>query len=179
MIILVGASASGKTEVAKRLFLRYGLKKVITHTTRAMRPSETKDVDYHFVSREEFAMLKKRGTFVETALYNGNFYGTSFAEVGDDKVLIVEPNGLAAFKNLANPRIVAFYLETSPSIREQRMRLRGDSEDKIKSRLQDDKQAFRPELVKIADYRLSTDQLSIDEVAKFIYQTYRGHLDKI
>ncbi|MGI6713489.1 MAG: guanylate kinase [Bacilli bacterium] len=178
MIILVGASASGKTEVAKRLFTRYGLKKVITHTTRIIRPSETRGVDYHFVSREEFFNLKEKGIFVETALYNGNYYGTSFAEVGDDKVLIVEPHGLAAFKNLKDPRIVAFFLETSATIRRQRMHLRGDEEDIIKSRLADDEQAFSQEFIAIADYALCTDDLTIDQVARYIYETYQKHLRK-
>ena len=54
MILLVGASASGKTEVAKLLKALYGIKKVITHTTRPIRKSEENDVDYHFVSKDEF-----------------------------------------------------------------------------------------------------------------------------
>ena len=44
MIVLVGPSASGKTEAAKLLYSIYGIKKVITHTTRPMRIGEKDDV---------------------------------------------------------------------------------------------------------------------------------------
>ena len=74
MILLVGASASGKTEIAKYLQAHYGIKKVITHTTRPMRSGERQDVDYHFVSKEQFDQLKKEDSFVETTHYNGNEY---------------------------------------------------------------------------------------------------------
>lgn len=59
MIILVGASASGKTEVAKMLGKLFQMRKVITHTTRPMRENEKDGVDYYFVTREEFLNLKK------------------------------------------------------------------------------------------------------------------------
>ena len=65
MILLVGASASGKTEIAKYLRTRYGMVKAITHTTRAMRVGERQDVDYHFVSKDEFLRLKGEAAFVE------------------------------------------------------------------------------------------------------------------
>ena len=73
MIILVGASASGKTEVAKVLAKTFQMRKVITHTTRPMRENEIDGVDYYFVSREEFISLKKHNFFVETTEYNDNF----------------------------------------------------------------------------------------------------------
>ena len=55
MIVLTGASASGKTEVAKLLFIKYDIKKVITHTTRPIRLGEKRGVDYHFVDVEKFS----------------------------------------------------------------------------------------------------------------------------
>ncbi|MDD4005965.1 MAG: guanylate kinase, partial [Bacilli bacterium] len=71
MIILVGASASGKTEIAKILTRKYGIVKAITHTTRDMREGEKNGVDYFFVSKDEFAALAKQNAFVETTFYNG------------------------------------------------------------------------------------------------------------
>ena len=40
MIVLSGASASGKTEAAKMLTSKYGIVKAITTTTRPMRVNE-------------------------------------------------------------------------------------------------------------------------------------------
>ena len=142
MILLVGASASGKTEIAKYLQAHYGIKKVITHTTRPMRSGERQDVDYHFVSKEQFDQLKKEDSFVETTHYNGNEYGSSKAEVADDKVLIVDPVGLQAFIKLNNPRIITFFLDAKEETRRKRMAQRGDEKSSIESRIQDDKKEF-------------------------------------
>ena len=90
MIILVGASASGKTVVAKDLAARYGYTKAITHTTRPKREGEINGVDYFFVTKKEFLDMESRGEFVETTWYNGNFYGCSKAQVADDKCVVVE-----------------------------------------------------------------------------------------
>ena len=45
MIILVGASASGKTEIARYLAENYGIKKAITHTSREKRDGEKDGVE--------------------------------------------------------------------------------------------------------------------------------------
>ena len=54
MLVLVGPSASGKSAIVKYLTKNYGLVKFITCTTRAIRVGEVNDVDYHFLSQEEF-----------------------------------------------------------------------------------------------------------------------------
>ena len=54
MIVLCGASASGKTVTALDLQQRYGLVKAITTTTREKRVGETDGVEYFFVTKEEF-----------------------------------------------------------------------------------------------------------------------------
>ena len=58
MIILVGASASGKSVVVKKMIEKYNFKKVVTYTTRDIRVGEVNDVDYHFVSCEDFLNKK-------------------------------------------------------------------------------------------------------------------------
>ena len=73
MIVLAGASASGKTEVAKELAKRYGITKVITTTTRNIRVGEVDGRDYFFVSKERFEEMINEGRFVEHTLYNENY----------------------------------------------------------------------------------------------------------
>ena len=142
MIVLVGPSASGKTEAAKLLYSIYGIKKVITHTTRPMRIGEKDDVDYHFVSKEEFLKLKEKNYFIETTLYNGNYYGTSKSEVSDNKVLIVDPNGVKSILSLNDPRIIIFRLNADSTTRFNRMIIRGDSIENIEQRITKDKDVF-------------------------------------
>ena len=70
MIILIGPSASGKTEIAQILEKKYNLKKVITHTTREKRINEKENVDYYFVSKETFLDMIKQNKLVEYTFYN-------------------------------------------------------------------------------------------------------------
>jgi guanylate kinase len=176
MIILIGASASGKTEVAKLLGSKYGIQKVVTHTTRHKRDGETDDVDYHFVSFEQFEELKNRGYFVETTFYNGNFYGTSHKEIGDDKVLIVDPNGLDAFQKLHNRRIVTFFMDASETTRLNRMLYRGDALNQAKRRIANDKIDFDPTRINTTDYFIDTERHNIEQIADIVYKTYSDHL---
>lgn len=94
IIVLVGASGSGKTTVANKLIESYGYKKVVTTTTRAPRPGEVNGIDYHFVSKEEFANKLNNHGFVEFTNYAGKMYGTGNDEIdavitGKDPAVIV------------------------------------------------------------------------------------------
>lgn len=176
MIILSGPSASGKTEVAKILQLNYGIAKVVTHTTRPMRCGERDGIDYHFVSKEEFHRLKEAGSFVETTEYSGNCYGTSKKEIADDKVLIVDPNGMHAFQSLGDPRIVIFRLEAAPEIRFNRMMIRGDELPLIKERLERDVEVFSDAAFTGVKNVIATDFLTIPDVAARVFKIYRETL---
>ena len=177
MILLAGPSASGKTEIAKILMKDFGIRKVVTHTTRSPRVGEKDGVDYHFVSREDFERLSSAVQFVETTSFNGNLYGSSKKEVADDKVLIVDPIGLKTYLSLNDPRIVSFYFDTSEETRKQRMISRGDSEKAIESRIQNDREAFRD--VPCTTFRIQNETGSLEELAQKVYSLYREELAKI
>lgn len=179
MILLVGASASGKTEVAKLLNILHNVKKVVTHTTRPIRSSETPDVDYHFVSKEEFLTLKDSDAFVETTFYNGNYYGSSKKEINDDKVLIVDPAGLKSFIALNDKHIVTFFLDADEKTRFDRMLLRGDGIDAAKSRIENDRVKFSTELKSKVNYVIDSEHLTLLDMANKVYDLYINHLEKI
>ncbi len=174
MILLTGPSASGKTATCFYLQSHYGIKKVVTHTTRQMRVGETNDVDYHFVSVEEFLRMKDNDEFIETVFYNGNYYGTSKKEVGIDKGLVVELEGAKTYRKLNDPKTVIFYMEADENIRKERMLGRGDEPEKVKSRLVNDKTAFElgDEFDKLVDVKVDTMSHDLEEVAGFIYKKY-------
>lgn len=176
MIILIGPSASGKTEIAKELNKCYNIKKVITHTTRSPRTNEINDVDYHFIDKETFLKLKEQNYFVETTLYNNNYYGTSKKEISDDKVLIVDQNGKNAFLKLNNKKIIIFYIEANESLREQRMISRGDSLENIKERLIKDKIYFNDKAKENVNYIILNENKSLKEVTDEIYDKYMKSL---
>ena len=122
MLVISGASASGKTEVAHIISKKYGLTRVITVTTREKRVGEVDGVDYFFVTKEEFQKLIKENKLVEYAEYNGNFYGSRRDQIADDHILVVEANGLKAYIALNDPSIVTFALTANAKIREERMK---------------------------------------------------------
>ena len=93
MILLAGPSASGKTEIAKILMKDFGIRKVVTHTTRPPRIGEKDGVDYHFVTREEFeAAVNKLPPSQRRKVSSGDFSGDREAvkgvsEVGRDETI--------------------------------------------------------------------------------------------
>ena len=177
MLILMGPSASGKTEVAKILFKKYGLKKVITTTTRLMRVHEINDVDYHFVSKDIFLKMIEENKFLEYTCYNNNFYGTTKDEVGDDKCVILEPHGARKLKSI-NSNFFVIYFYCTPEIRKKRMLVRGDSIENINARIKIDDEAFSDDKVSFADIKLESETISVEELSDEVYQIYQNYLKK-
>ena len=176
MIVLAGASASGKTEVAKVLAKKYGITKIVTTTTRDMRKGEVNGVDYFFVSKEEFEKMILDDRFVEYTLYNGQMYGSTKDQIANDKCVVIDPAGLRSYINLNNKDIVTFYLEADEETRLQRMILRGDDAQKIKSRIENDRIAFKKKNIAKVDYTIDAGNAhSIEEVAETVYNLYISH----
>lgn len=174
MIILTGPSASGKTATCLYLQQHYGVRKVITHTTRAMRKGEVNNVDYHFVSNEEFQRMIDNDEFVEHVTFNGNSYGTSKKEVGLDKCMAVELNGAMTYKSFNDPKIVLFYMNLDEETCKERMLSRGDDPIKVASRIENDKGAFHltEEQKKMIDVDVDTKTYDLESVSAYIYKKY-------
>lgn len=174
MIVITGPSASGKTATCLYLQEHFGIRKVVTHTTRAMRVGEKNDVDYHFVTKEEFMRMKENDEFVETVFYNGNYYGTSRKEVRIDKCMAVELEGAKTYKSFGDPKIVLFFMNLDEETCRQRMLQRGDDPVKVEARIQNDKGSFflTDEMVKMIDINVDTKKHDLASVSQFIYQKY-------
>lgn len=67
----------------------------VSHTTRKRRTDEIHGKDYKFCNIDEFEELIKLGCFVETNMYNGQWYGISM-----DSIEAVAAEGLATVINL-------------------------------------------------------------------------------
>ena len=178
MIILIGPSASGKTEIAKALIEKFNFKKFVTTTTRLPRINEVNNVDYHFISLDEFKKKIEENAFIEYVNYNGNYYGTTYEEISDVKVLILEPNGLKKFKSLKNQKIVSFYIDASKATRKERMIERKDDLKEINERIANDDSYFTP-AKKDVDYIIDNDNnsTSILDIANKIYSLYESRIN--
>ena len=172
MIVLSGASASGKTEAAKMLMAKYGIRKAITTTTRSMRIHEQNGKDYFFVTKEQFNQLIKEDKFVEYTLYNGNYYGSTKDQIANDRVVVIDLEGLKSYSRLNDKRIVTFYLSTSEDVRYKRMLERGDKEEDAKRRIENDRLIFASSNIPNVNYRIDSENKTIEQVADEVYRLY-------
>ena len=172
MIILCGASASGKTVTALELQRKYGLTKAVTTTTRDKRIGETDGVEYFFITKDEFKKRIEQNKFVEFSIYNENYYGCGIDQVADDKVVVLDPNGLHSFKKLKNKNIVTFLLVADEATRRERMTSRGDKVENIAQRIKNDVVDFAEEKIGKVDFVIHTNNKTIEETADYIYECY-------
>lgn len=170
MLILVGPSASGKTEIAHILIKKYGMQRMVTYTTRSKRVGEYDKVSYNFITEDEFMKLKSNDEFVETVNYNGNYYGTRKSDVSFDKIVILEPLGLKSFAQVMPDEIVSFYLNVREVERINRMIYRQDEIDVIDKRVENDRIVFKN--VEYTDYDIVNEDVALDDLADQIYELY-------
>lgn len=173
MIVLAGASASGKTEVAKMLAKKYGITKMITTTTRDMRVGEINGKDYFFVDKLAFEKMLQENKFVETTVYNGNFYGSTKDQIANNRCIVVDPAGLKAYIALNDKNIITFFLDSLEETRFKRMIERGDLEEKAKNRLIHDRTAFSKDNIPQVNYHIDSETKTVEEVADEIYKIYQ------
>ncbi|MFO7968945.1 MAG: hypothetical protein ACQERX_04135 [Bacillota bacterium] len=177
MLVLVGPSASGKTESAKIMINRYPISRVVTCTTRPKRMNEIDGFDYHFLTEKEFFEKKADGFFIETTKYNSFYYGTPKNELGENKFIILEPKGLESFLSL-DIDLVAIYLKTKEEVRIERMKQRKDKIKDINARIAEDKEQFDLEKIKGLDLVIDTSNITLSNLADLIYKEYIDILTK-
>jgi len=178
MIVLSGASASGKTEVAKELMGTYGVARVITTTTRKRRIGERNGRDYFFVKYKEFLQMINDEKFVEYTQYNDNFYGSTKDQVRDNKCVVIDPAGLKSYSAIKDKNVITFFLDCNEKIRYERMLQRGDSVEDAAKRILNDKTAFKQSNLCEVDMTINTEVLSVKEIASRIYNFYISKLNE-
>ena len=128
LIVLSGPSGVGKDAVLNYLKKSSpNLKFVTTMTTRPRRRNEKDNVDYHFISQNEFRTLLKNNELLESANVYGNWYGVPKEPVrqalkqGKDIIVKVDVQGAATIKKLAPQAVFIFLMP--PSVEELAARL--------------------------------------------------------
>ena len=142
-VVITGPSGVGKGTLIRSLRERMPeLQLSISATTRLPRAGETQDVDYHFMSPEDFDRHVAAGDFVEHADYAGARYGTLRSELqtrsssGAPVVLEIEVQGARQVRE-SMPEAVQVFI-APPSIEALRVRLVGrgtDAPEQVEARL--------------------------------------------
>ena len=159
-------SGAGKTSLVHALLnLNPHIDLSVSYTTRDPRSGEQDGKDYHFVSRETFLAMAKRGEFLENAEVYGNFYGTSQIWISQeiakerDVLLEIDWQGAAQVRHLFPDCISVFILPPSIAALELRLKGRGkDNDEVIAKRLA----AAREDIAHVAefDYVIINDNLN-------------------
>ena len=152
IIVLLGASGSGKSTIENQLSTQYGFEKIISYTTRQPRNNEENGKDYWFIDNDTFREIMNRDLFAEHDEYSQNrLYGTLKSDYVDgNKVVVLTPNGLRQLKkNCPNEDILTVLVEASLGTRVKRYidrcgvdKFNFDDKNEIASRVERDYSMF-------------------------------------
>ncbi|MBF0216447.1 MAG: methyltransferase domain-containing protein [Candidatus Omnitrophica bacterium] len=125
VITVSGPSGVGKGTVIdghpgrgiKGIFERYpNAQRVVSYTTRTVRPTEQDGREHRFIDRAEFEKMRDEGKFLQWIDFGGNFYGVtrdSIDEIlaeGKDALIDLDAAGAAAVRNTYSDRIVDLFI---------------------------------------------------------------------
>lgn len=171
LIVVVSApSGAGKTTLCQEAARRVPrLVHSVSYTTRAARPDEQDERDYHFVDEATFRKMIEAGDFAEWAAVHGRLYGTSrlllekqFAE-GLDVILDIDTQGAAILTRVYPGAAFVFVVPPTFALLETRLRQRrSDSQQEIRQRLA----RAREELQHYREYRYIVVNDIFDDAVK-------------
>ena len=171
LIVVVSApSGAGKTTLCQEAARRVPrLVHSVSYTTRAPRPDEQDERDYHFVDEATFRKMIEAGDFAEWAAVHGRLYGTSrlllekqFAE-GLDVILDIDTQGAVILRRVYPGAAFVFVVPPTFALLETRLRQRrSDSQQEIRQRLA----RAREELQHYREYRYIVVNDIFDDAVK-------------
>ena len=142
LIVVSGPSGVGKSTITNKLKSNPNFWVSVSATTRARRVNEIENVDYKFVSDEEFSNMVEKGNFLEWAEFTGAKYGTpaepvkAALEKGLNVILEIELNGARQVRKNAPDAVLVFIEPPSWQELESRLLNRGtESSDLVERRL--------------------------------------------
>lgn len=186
-ILISGPSGSGKDSIVNLLpdnFLR-----IRTCTTRPIRPEEIKKDPYIRLTVKEFEKGINNQEFLETNLYDGNYYGSPLSEINNVKasgkipVLRIDPSGSKNAINILKEKpqildglgLIYFYI-TPPS--EEILKKRIFKRDVKSLSDKDKRKEAEVKAIKRFEGTVLKD-LELSKYAHFIAINFEGKLEEV
>ena len=123
IIALFGKSGAGKDTLQKYLIQKIpNSKGIISCTTRPKRDYEKNNIDYHFLTLEEFLYDVQQGCMLEYTEFRGWLYGTQLSSLDRNKINIgvFNLNGMKSLLEDQRLDILPIYINVPPKIRLER-----------------------------------------------------------
>ena len=190
ILCLIGYTSCGKSSVEKKL-VKNGYRKLVSHTTRAIRVGEVNGIDYNFIDKDKFHSMAEKGEFAESRHYftfeevDGEkkrsiwYYALSKQQIKDDSkpcVVVIDKNGaIELSKYVGAENLVMVYLECSDEVLRNRSKLRGDYSEEFERRLTSDKRSFKG-IENMVHTTVNTEMEleRVVESVKDVYDYYNG-----
>lgn len=182
LIVIAGATGTGKTTVSRYLHDESRIERVMTHTTRPKRAGEQDGVDYAFETPASFAA----NDLLESVTYAGYQYGSSMEllEAAWRRAplasIVLDTKGAITYANRLGHQVAVLFLTIGdPSILKTRLLARGDAPEMVTHRLASPE--YRRDLTLPAELRdfatvvanddWATARLAIDEFVRTVRAT--------
>lgn len=189
IVVLVGPSASGKTEIQSRLCKMPNIKRGVSscNEARGLRDGEVDGVDYIVISDEKMDENIKNGSALEHTEYQVGDklfrYALLRQSLSDDipTVIVINPRGikqLIQYEDIKE-RLQIYYVVASLNVRKRRyLKRENDSTEtrkRLEARIEADKKDFS-DFISFLKYNelnykivANDDAVDLDKLAEYIY----------
>lgn len=153
IFVFTGPDGSGRKTIADMVGTTLELKKVLSYTTRERRQGEREGQDYYFITPDRFMEASERNEFVEAVYLDGHHYGIKQADIEQlwsehgFVYVILNPQGARLLKQAYGDSVIRLFLYADRESLWNRQLERGDSEQRVASRLAyyEEAMAYMPE----------------------------------
>jgi guanylate kinase len=184
LIVLAGPSGVGKSTISGILRDKYGVKYVVSVTTRAKQPGDDQGKEYEYVDKSEFFRRLDADEFLEYAQNYDNLYGTpkhpalDDLAAGKDVLLEIDVQGALQVRYQHPEALTIFLLPPDEPTLLRRLETRGrDSSEDIAKRFRAAKREIHMAKGSRAfDYMVINDRLenAVDEIVKIMKHKRSG-----
>jgi guanylate kinase len=165
LFLLIGPPGAGKNALMNDALARTeNLRQLATATTRAMRPTEAQGREHLFTNTDEFQKMIEDGSLFEWQQVHGNLYGIPRKTVedafaaGEDLTADIDVLGATHIRSVYPDNVILIFI-APPTIAEleNRMRVRGETEDSIRTRMK--RVEMEMTYAQLCDYQIVNDDL--------------------